>query len=144
MNDAPRSTWKSVRLGLQMLQVRLRFVVVLLVAFLVVGRWDALRGYWDSAWHRLSGKTAANQTVSADIEYFCPMDPGVVSDWAAICPICNMDLVRRKRGEAVKLPDGVIARMQLSPYRIQLAGIRTTTVAPQPAGPSDPHGGPGC
>ena len=132
MNDAPRSTWKSVRLGLQMLQVRLRFVVVLLVAFLVVGRWDALRGYWDSAWHRLSGKAAANQTVSADTEYFCPMDPGVVSDWAAICPICNMDLVRRKRGEAVKLPDGVIARMQLSPYRIQLAGIRTTTVAPQP------------
>jgi len=115
-----------------MVQVRLRFVVVLLVAFLVVGRWDALRGYWDSAWHRLSGKASANQTVSGDTEYFCPMDPGVVSDWSAICPICNMDLVRRKRGEAVKLPDGVIARMQLSPYRIQLAGIRTTTVTPQP------------
>jgi hypothetical protein len=36
-----------------------------------------------------------------------------------------MALVRRKRGEAVALPDGVVARMQLSPYRVQLAGIRT-------------------
>ena len=36
-----------------------------------------------------------------------------------------MALVRRKKGEAVALPDGVVARMQLSPYRIQLAGIQT-------------------
>ena len=36
-----------------------------------------------------------------------------------------MALVRRKRGEAALLPDGVVARMQLSPYRIQLAGIQT-------------------
>ncbi len=54
------------------------------------------------------------------------MDPGIVSDWPGKCGICNMALVRRKRGEAVALPDGVIARMQLSPYRIQLAGIQTS------------------
>lgn len=132
MNDSLRRSWSSIRLALRTLQVRLRFVVVLLIGFLVVGRWDALRGYWDSLRHQLAGRPAANQTVSADTEYFCPMDPGVVSDWSAICPICNMDLVRRKRGEAVKLPDGVIARMQLSPYRVQLAGIRTSTVARRP------------
>lgn len=132
MNESLRRSWRSMRLVLRALQVRLRFVVVLLIGFLVVGRWDALRGYWDSVRNRLSGRPAANQTVSADTEYFCPMDPGVISDWSAICPICNMDLVRRKRGEAVKLPDGVIARMQLSPYRVQLAGIRTSTIDHRP------------
>ena len=50
------------------------------------------------------------------------MDPGVISDWPSKCGVCNMALVRRKRGEAVSLPDGVVARMQLSPNRIQLAG----------------------
>ncbi len=43
-----------------------------------------------------------------------------------------MALVRRKRGEAVALPDGVVARMQLSPYRIQLAGIQTAPAKFQP------------
>ena len=60
------------------------------------------------------------------------MDPGVVSDWPGKCGICNMALVRRKRGEAVALPDGVVARMQLSPYRIQLAGIQTAPATFQP------------
>jgi Cu(I)/Ag(I) efflux system membrane fusion protein len=36
-----------------------------------------------------------------------------------------MSLVRRQKGEAVPLPDGVLTRMQFSPYRVQLAGIQT-------------------
>src|SRR5579871_1962610 len=56
------------------------------------------------------------------------MDPGVVSHGPGRCGVCNMALVRRKRGEAVMLPDGVVSRMQLSPYRVQLAGIRTEAV----------------
>jgi len=59
------------------------------------------------------------------------MDPGVLSTWPAICPICNMDLVPRRKTEAQLLPEGVVARMQLTPYRIQLAGIRVTTAAAQ-------------
>ena len=43
-----------------------------------------------------------------------------------------MALVRRQKGEAVLLPDGVVARMQLSPYRIQLAGIRTAPAGFRP------------
>jgi hypothetical protein len=70
--------------------------------------------------------------VKDDTEYFCPMCPGVVSDWPAKCPVCNMTLVRRRRGEAVPLPNGVVARMQLSPYRIQLGGIQTSPVAYRP------------
>src|SRR5688500_9494594 len=59
------------------------------------------------------------------------MDPGVVSIWPAICPICNMDLVQRKKHDAQLLPEGVIARMQITPYRVQLAGIRTAQVQPR-------------
>jgi Cu(I)/Ag(I) efflux system membrane fusion protein len=60
------------------------------------------------------------------------MDPGVLSVWPAICPICNMDLVPRNKMDAVLLPEGVVARMQLSPYRIQLAGIKTAEATTQP------------
>ncbi|MCY2962628.1 MAG: hypothetical protein NT069_03090, partial [Planctomycetota bacterium] len=45
------------------------------------------------------------------------------------CPICKMELVRRKKGEAVLLHEGVLARMQFSPYRVQLAGIQTSVVS---------------
>ena len=113
---------------LRTLQVRLRFVAVFGVAFLIVGYWSNLRDAWDAWQHRFFGGHRHQQTLSNDTEYFCPMCPGVVNDWPAICPVCNMDLIRRKRGEAVLLPEGVVARMQLSPYRIQLAGISTTAV----------------
>jgi hypothetical protein len=118
-----------MRLTWHVLQVRLRFLIVLLIAFLVVGKWDILRSYWD----RLTRDPDANAptAISVDTEYFCPMCPGVVSDWPSKCPVCNMTLVRRKRGDATPLPDGVVARMQFSPYRLQLAGIRTAPVGAQ-------------
>lgn len=56
------------------------------------------------------------------------MCPGVVSDWPAKCPVCHMELVQRQKSESTPLPDGVVARMQFTPYRVQLAGIRTTPV----------------
>ena len=59
------------------------------------------------------------------------MCPGVLSDWPAICPVCHMDLVTRRRGEPIVLPDGTLSRMQLAPYRIQQAGIHTTELQPQ-------------
>jgi Cu(I)/Ag(I) efflux system membrane fusion protein len=115
---------------LRVLQVRLRFLLVLVLAFVVVGKWDLLRNYWD----RLTRGTGADAptAISTDTEYFCPMCPGVLSDWPSKCPVCNMALVRRKKGEAVPLPDGVVARMQYSPYRVQLAGIQTSLVTYQP------------
>jgi hypothetical protein len=118
-----------VWLGLWVLLVRLRFFLVLLVVLLLVGYWHVLGDYWD----RLTGSgSASDKPISFDTEYWCPMCPGVVSDWPGKCPVCNMSLVRRKKGEAVPLPDGVLARMQFSPYRVQLAGIRTATVEYRP------------
>jgi hypothetical protein len=112
-------------------QVRLRIPLVLVFAAVAVGRWDVIRNYWDRLTRHAPVESTAQRAVSSDTEYFCPMDPGVVADWPGRCGVCNMGLVRRKRGEAVMLPDGVVARMQLSPYRIQLAGIKTTPVTYQ-------------
>jgi hypothetical protein len=125
----PRNSLRSV---MRMLIVRLRFPAILVLAFLVVGKWDVLRNYWDTLTRATAHDDPAYRAVSNDTEYFCPMDPGMVSDWPRKCGICNMTLVRRKRGEATVLPDGVVARMQLSPYRVQLAGIQTTPVAYRP------------
>ena len=127
----PARIGKQVRWALQVAQVRLRFLFVLAAAFLIVGNWHVLRNYWD-AWTAPSGSGALGGTLSADTEFFCPMCPGVISGWPTRCSVCNMPLVRRRKGEAVQLPEGVLARMQLSPYRVQLAGIRTSTVGYQP------------
>ncbi len=116
--------WSAFRLA----EVRLRIPIVLVVAAMVVGRWDILRNHWDRLTRRASVESIDQHAVSSDTEYFCPMDPGIVSDWPGRCGVCNMALVRRRRGEAVMLPDGVVARMQLSPYRVQLAGIQTSPV----------------
>ena len=48
------------------------------------------------------------------------------------CPICGMPLSVRKKGEKVELPVGVTGRVQISPERIQLAGIKTAAVGYRP------------
>ncbi|HWB11059.1 MAG TPA: heavy metal-binding domain-containing protein [Pirellulales bacterium] len=116
---------------LQVAQVRLRFLFVLVAGFLIVGNWQVLRNYWDT-WTTPGGYRPVTGAVSQDIEYFCPMCPGVISVWPTKCSVCNMPLVRRKRGDAQQLPDGVLARMQLSPYRVHLAGIQTADVGYRP------------
>src|SRR5262245_42042767 len=117
-------TVSKVWLALRAIQVRLRFIAVLVLAFVIVGQWETLRNYWDRVTSLARDSGRGFQTVSNDTEYFCPMDPGVVTDWPSKCGICNMALVRRKKGEATPLPSGVVARMQFSPYRVQLAGIQ--------------------
>ena len=109
-------------LAVRIVLVRLRFVLLLAGLLLLVGYWDVLRNHWDKL---TRGPAQRENAVSWDTEYRCAMCPGVLSDWPGKCPVCNMNLVRRKKGEAVPLPDGVFVRMQLSPYRVQLAGIQT-------------------
>ncbi len=132
MNDSSfrsRTLWAA-----RLVEVRLRFVIVMLAAFVVIGQWSTWRNYWERWTRPLLGGMARAGSVSPDSEFFCPMCPGVLSDWPVICPVCHMDLVLRKRGEAIVLPDGVLSRMQLSPYRIQLAGIQTTELKSQTVG----------
>jgi len=119
------------RLGyaVQLVQVRLRFVLIVGAIFGLVACWPRLAHYWDRMMVWTTGVSAGERGISSDTEYFCPMCPGVLSAWPEKCPVCKMPLVRRKRGEAALLPEGVVARMQISPYRVQLGGIKTTQVA---------------
>jgi Cu(I)/Ag(I) efflux system membrane fusion protein len=115
-------------LAARVLLVRLRLVLALGGVLAVVAFWPLLTAWWD----RLTRPALEQSAVSPDTEYWCPMCPGVLSDWPGKCPVCSMSLVRRKKGEAVPLPDGVLSRMQLSPYRVQLADVRTAPLDYQP------------
>jgi len=112
--------WKVAGLVL----ARGRFVLLVGGLLVLIAIWPYLRNSWD----KLTRPPSARGGVSADTEYWCPMCPGVVSDWPSKCPVCSMTLVRRGKDDMTPLPDGVVARIQLSPYRLQLAGIRTSPV----------------
>jgi Cu(I)/Ag(I) efflux system membrane fusion protein len=43
-----------------------------------------------------------------------------------------MPLSKRKKGEAPELPEGVLARVQLSPERVQMAGVKTVPTSYMP------------
>jgi len=124
MSDEPpvQAPQRSLPLFLRAIAVRLRFVLVVAAAALVAAGWPSIR----SQWERLTAsRNVDGGAVGLDSEFFCPMCPGVASTWPSKCPVCHMTLVRRQKGEAAVLPDGVVARMQLTPYRVQLAGVRT-------------------
>ena len=118
--------WQLLGKGLQ---VRLRFVFAIVAMGLLMANWPRMRGAWETVLAKWSS-SIIDFSVSADKEFYCPMDPGIVSVWPAICPICNMDLIGRKKADAVFLPEGVVSRMQFTPYRMQLAGIQTAPVQP--------------
>jgi multidrug efflux pump subunit AcrA (membrane-fusion protein) len=107
---------------------RLRFLSVFLIAGFIVGYWEDIRNHWDK-WTRPSiAPDALAAEHASDIEYYCVMHPNIVRGEPGNCPICGMPLVKRKKGEAMALPEHVLARVQLSPQRIALAGIRTSPV----------------
>lgn len=106
---------------------RLRFVAVLVAIGAGITQWDALVAHYER-WTRPVGEVAH---VAGDAEWFCPMHPSVVRDSGKDkCPVCFMPLSKRKKGAATDavLPAGVVSRVQLSPYRIVLAGVQTWPV----------------
>jgi Cu(I)/Ag(I) efflux system membrane fusion protein len=110
---------------------RLRFIGILLVIGVVITQWDTLVAYYEK-WTRPASSAEA---AASDVEYFCPMHPTIIRDNPKEkCPICFMPLSKRKKGtaEAEVLPAGVVNRVQLSPYRVVLAGVQTWKVDYQP------------
>jgi multidrug efflux pump subunit AcrA (membrane-fusion protein) len=135
-HGAPRSSARNAFwFTLKAIEIRLRFIAVLVGIGLVIGYWDTIQNYWDK-WTRPAAE-AGTDLVGGE-EFYCPMHPSVVRDsldpGGAIpkCPICGMPLSKRKKGQAEPLPEGILSRVQLSPYRVQLAGIRTAEVTHRP------------
>lgn len=58
--------------------------------------------------------------------YICPMHPTVVSEKQGVCPVCNMDLVRKARpGEEVKVTEDLVTLLK-SPNEHVVSSIKTT------------------
>jgi multidrug efflux pump subunit AcrA (membrane-fusion protein) len=109
---------------------RLRFLAILAAIGLVILKWETVNAYYEK-WTRTAAPEAP---AGADIEYFSPMHPQIVRDQPGQCPICGMNLVPRPK----KKPEnkeawspGAIDRVQLSPYRVAQAGLKTWEVTAQ-------------
>jgi Cu(I)/Ag(I) efflux system membrane fusion protein len=110
---------------------RLRFLAVFLAAGLIVGYWDNIKNHWDKWTRPIAAPDSLVASSASSIEYYCAMHPNIVRSEPGNCPICSMPLIKRKKGEQMKLPEDVLARVQLSPQRIALANIQTSVVEPQ-------------
>lgn len=119
-----RQAWQLIKV----VQARLRFVVILAAVGFLVAYWDTLNNYYER-WTRPAAHAEAS--ASGTVEYFCPMHPAIVRDSPKEkCPICHMDLAKRNKGSGrpVPLPAGTVSRVQLTPYRVVLAGVQTVPV----------------
>lgn len=124
---------------IKFLEIRLRFVAILVVTALVVGYWDNIQNYYER-WQR--NRAAQTQTspghehaasapataAESQYEYTCAMHPFVVREQPGKCPICGMDLIKRKKGTQANLPEGTLARVQISPERVMQAGIQVEPI----------------
>jgi RND family efflux transporter MFP subunit len=125
--SSQRGFWRSAWQVLKTIQARLRFIVILIGIGLVIGNWSTITSYYEK-WTRTG---AEEHAAGAAFEWFCPMHPQIVRDTnKEKCPICHMDLARRRKGtgQPEALPPGIVNRVQLTPYRIVLAGIQTWEV----------------
>ncbi len=133
-NKTPkRGHFWRVLFFLKLLEIRLRFVFILVATALVVGYWDHIQNYyerWERSRHpeRYAGLGEGKKEGESVFEYFCPMHQFVVRDQPGKCPICGMTLAQRRKGAAGALPAGVLMRVQVSPERVMQAGVRTEPV----------------
>ncbi len=128
------SGWQRAKFLFRAIEVRLRFIALFIGIGLLMVYWRTIENYWDR-WTRPSAQAVA---AAAGTEYYCPMHPTVIrpglepNGAVPSCPICGMPLSKRKKGEVAALPEGVTARVQLSPERVRLAGIETVSASYMP------------
>ncbi|MFZ2957267.1 MAG: efflux RND transporter periplasmic adaptor subunit [Candidatus Ozemobacteraceae bacterium] len=119
----------TLRMWLQLIEVRLRFIGLLLVTGLLVGYWDTLTNYWERFTRSSISPTNIVQAVT---EFYCPMHPNIIRAQTGNCPICGMPLSQRAKGVFAPLPPNITGRVTISPYRVALAGVKTVPITYQP------------
>lgn len=113
--------WQTLRI----LNVRLRFILLMVVVGLIASQWENIMNRWDR-WTRPAAATG--DTPASDVEYFCPMHPNIVRATEGTCPICGMPLSRRNKTDATALPEGVLAQVNLTPLKVRMGRIATSPV----------------
>jgi membrane fusion protein, copper/silver efflux system len=126
---APAKRPRRLVYAIDIVLVRLRFIGLLVVVMLLAAYWDDIKTRVERLFHK---ETAAGVAAKADVEYFCPMHPQVIRSEPGTCPICGMPLSKRKKGAKEELPEGVLTRVQFTPFRIAQGGIRTSSVEWKP------------
>lgn len=126
--DVPRTFWQGFRLVVKVVELRLRFIVLMAVTALTFAYWDEIVNRYEK-WSR---PTSSRHAHVSGIEYYCPMHPQVIQDDPGTCPICGMPLAKRKAGEKTPLAPGVTARVELAPFRVEQGGIKTVAVSYAP------------
>lgn len=133
--DKPLTGRQKVWLFTLVILKRLRFIAILAGVGMFIGYWDTVKNYWDK-WTQPRAGIA--RQLEPGHEFYCPMDPQVIRSTyepngdIPKCPICGMPLSERMKGEVAKLPEGITGRVQFSPERVQLAGIKTVPVEYRP------------
>jgi multidrug efflux pump subunit AcrA (membrane-fusion protein) len=121
----PASPLRRVWWFIEVANVRLRFLFLMVAVGLVVGYWEHITNYYDR-WTRPA--VAPDAAAGEDVEFFCPMHPNIIRDELGSCPICGMPLSKRAKTAQTALPEGVLARQQLSPFKVQIGRIATSPV----------------
>ena len=83
------SVVERVLFFIRFLEIRLRFIMILIVTALIVGYWDHIENYYER-WqrHRAGVSTQEEGAAHSEFEYYCGMHPFVVRDTQGKCPIC--------------------------------------------------------
>src|SRR5262245_10197326 len=114
--DKPSALGRAWTL-LRIMNVRLRFIFLMILVGVVAGNWERIQNYYDR-WLRAG--QAAETVQSQDAEFYCPMHPNIVRAQPGNCPICGMPLAKRAKTGAKALPEGALAQVQMSPQKVQM------------------------
>lgn len=120
-----RSVFGKAWTFLGILNVRLRFIFLMVLIGLVVGNWEDIMNHYDR-WRRPA--QATDMVTAQEIEYYCPMHPNIIKSEPGNCPICGMPLVKRAKTAKAPLPEGVLGQVQLTPLKMNMGRIGTTPV----------------
>jgi len=101
-------------------------LIILLLAALAGGGWYFLQ-------HRGHDHAAEGKGGVAKSQYTCPMHPFIVKETPGVCPICNMELVKKVEGTQMSADDKEkLGEIALSPSQQVIANVATVKAEKSP------------